>query len=165
MKPRLSFTILLIVLSYLLFAQNPYLVLTYTAEDNGTYEQLDSIKIMNRSQDCDTVLFWPDTVLVLGSNVGLNEITNSGSGLQVYQNYPNPIIDRTTFELYVPEQDIVTFIAIDIAGRTVLNTSRILEEGMHAFEYTPAQAGIAFLSVLWREELRAPLKTHVVINN
>jgi len=61
-------------------AQNPYLVLTYTAEDNGEYVQLDSIKVKNRTQDCDTVLYWPDTVLVLGTNVSMQEITGNENG-------------------------------------------------------------------------------------
>jgi hypothetical protein len=37
--------------------------LTFTAVDNAAYIQLDSIKVMNRTQGSDSVIYWPDTSL------------------------------------------------------------------------------------------------------
>jgi len=43
--------------------------LTFTATDNGTYRQLDSIKIINRTHKESTTLIWPDTTVVLKDEV------------------------------------------------------------------------------------------------
>ena len=43
-----------------LFAQKNQLELTFTAIDSASWLQMDSIKVMNRSRGCDTVLYWPD---------------------------------------------------------------------------------------------------------
>lgn len=147
MKSRLFVTSLFLALSYLVTAQNPYLVLTYTAEDNGTYVQLDSIKVMNRSQDCDTVLYWPDTVLVLGSNVGMHEGIIENGGLQVFQNYPNPVINQTTIKIYVPADGLVIIIITDVTGRTVYKSEQVLEQGYHSFRYIPGIKGISLFTV------------------
>jgi uncharacterized protein (TIGR02145 family) len=48
-------------------AQQPSVTLTFTAVDNITYVQLDSIKVINRTRGTVTVLRWPDTALVLES--------------------------------------------------------------------------------------------------
>ena len=75
------------------FGQKPTLELTFTAIDSAAYVQLDSIKVMNLTQEGDTVLYWPDTVLVLDYLVGITKIHNEGNNLQVFQNYPNPVKD------------------------------------------------------------------------
>ena len=50
----LTVTALLLLVSA--FGQKPTLELTFTADNNGTYVQMDSIKIMNHTQGGDTVL-------------------------------------------------------------------------------------------------------------
>ena len=65
MRLRMHFTLLMLMVAYGISAQNPYLVLTFTAEDNGTYMQLDSIKVMNHTQGGEKVLHYPDTNIVL----------------------------------------------------------------------------------------------------
>lgn len=42
------------------FAQKGQLEVIFTAVDSTSWLQLDSIKVMNRCQGCDTVLYWPD---------------------------------------------------------------------------------------------------------
>jgi hypothetical protein len=53
-----------------LFSQRPTLELTFTAENNGVYVQLDSIKVMNRTQGGETIIYWPDTTLSLEISPG-----------------------------------------------------------------------------------------------
>jgi uncharacterized protein (TIGR02145 family) len=39
------------------------LELKFTAVNNNSYVRLDSIKVINRNDGCNTLLFWPDTIL------------------------------------------------------------------------------------------------------
>ena len=87
------------------FGQKPTLELTFTAIDSAAYVQLDSIKVMNRTQGGDTVLYWPDTLLVLDYQVGVSEINNNVGTFRVFQNFPNPVTDKTTVSLFIPEKD------------------------------------------------------------
>ena len=153
MRLRIHFTLLMLMVAYVISAQNPYLVLTFTAEDNGTYMQLDSIKVMNRTQDCDTTLLWPDTVLILGSQVGIIEPNDKGSELQVFQNYPNPVVDQTTISMYVPARDVVSIIITDVTGRIIYKSEKIFDKGHHSFRYLPGNTGISFFTASTHSEI------------
>jgi len=122
--------------------------LTFTAFDNTDHIQLDSIKVMNRTQEGDTVLYWPDTVLTLYL-VGTPE-TAKGNSFQAFQNYPNPIAYQTTISLYVPEKDNVHLIVSNILGRVVFKANRVLEKGLHSFQFTPSEGSLFFFTAQWR---------------
>jgi hypothetical protein len=81
---------------------------TYTAVDSAAYIKLDSIKVMNRTRYTDTMIYWPDTTLLLGITQGdlllhVGYTSSSPEGFQetnvtmkyfkVFQNYPNPMHD------------------------------------------------------------------------
>lgn len=129
--------------------QRPTMELTFTAENNGLYVQLESIKVMNRTQGGDTVLYWPDTVLSIYF-VGIPEINKTEKLFQVFQNYPNPVADQTTVSLFIPEKDQVNLIVTDILGRMLLNTDRVLEKGAHSFLFTPGSGSLFFFTAQWR---------------
>jgi len=124
------------------FGQKPTLELTFTAIDSASYVQLDSIKVMNRTQGGDTVLYYPDTVLVLDYTVGISEINDKGENLRVFQNYPNPVLDQTTITMFVPAKGKVGVVVSDILGRKFITTERILKRGYHAFQATLQYMGI-----------------------
>ncbi|MCD4774392.1 MAG: hypothetical protein K8R41_13520 [Bacteroidales bacterium] len=132
------------------YSQKPVLELIFTAIDSASYLQIDSIKVMNHTQGGDTVLYWPDTVLVLEYQVGISEINNEEDKLQVFQNYPNPVKDQTTLTLYLPEKGKVNLVITDILGRMVNNTERLLERGYHSFRFTPGGREIFFFSAFWQ---------------
>ena len=136
-------------ISISLFSQRPTLELTFTAENNGEYVQLDSIKVMNRTQSVDTVLYWPDTVLSI-YYVGIHEIPGSTSGFQVFPNYPNPVADQTTVSLYVPGRDKVSITVTDILGRTLVRSERVLDQGKHSFRFTPGSGNLFFFNARWQ---------------
>jgi uncharacterized protein (TIGR02145 family) len=123
--------------------------LTFTAVDNATYVQLDSIKVMNRTQGGDTVLYWPDTVLSF-NYVGLPEISDENNTFKILQNYPNPVDDKTTLSLYVPEKDKVSIIVADIMGRVIVQNERVLDKGEHSFRFTPGNENMYFFIVQWK---------------
>jgi hypothetical protein len=63
MKTKILLTILVLGLYVSTFGQKQTLDLTFTAVDSATYVQLDSIKVMNRTQGVSEMLYWPDTTL------------------------------------------------------------------------------------------------------
>jgi hypothetical protein len=66
-----------------LFSQRSNMELTFTADSSAAYIQLDSIKIMNRTQGGDTVLYWPDTVLSI-YYIGIDEIQAEENAFHVF---------------------------------------------------------------------------------
>lgn len=141
-KILLSFLILGIIISA--FGQN--LELGFTALDSTTNVQLDSIKIMNRTQSVDTVLYWPDTVLIL-YHVGIIDNLDKNTNFHIQQNYPNPVVDLTTININMPEKSDVNLTITDILGRQVINIKRQLEKGSHEFSFKPGNAEIYLFSV------------------
>lgn len=141
--------VLLIIASIIAFGQRPAYELTFTAVNNTTHVQMDSIKVLNRTQGGDTVLYYPDTVLTI-YYVGLSEITKKMNGFQVFQNYPNPVADQTTISINVPEKDKVSMAIMDLLGRVILRSGMVLEKGTHSFRFTPGPGSLFFFSAEWR---------------
>jgi len=131
------------------FSQRPALELTFTAENNGSYVRLDRIKIMNRTQGGDTILYYPDTVLSI-YDVGIPDISKGDNAFQVFQNYPNPVADQTTISLYVPDKDRVSLVVTDILGRVILQSDRVLDEGTHTLGFTPGNSSLYFFTARWK---------------
>jgi uncharacterized protein (TIGR02145 family) len=148
---KLTFVIVLLALMIDASGQNPYLKLIFTAVDNGYHAQLDSIKIINQTQECDTVLYWPDTLLLLGSDFGISDYNQSGKNFKVFQNYPNPVLNQTTIPVYVPEKGEVKIMITDLQGRMIAKTERELEIGLHSYSYMPGTTGISFFTTQWKD--------------
>ena len=150
MSKKLILIAFLAILGLGLYSQRPTLELTFTADNIGTYVQMDSIKIMNLTQGGDTMLYYPDNVLALNYQLGISEINLETRNLRVFQNYPNPVAGHTTISMYVPENDKVSMIMTDILGRVILKQERVLEKGLHSFRYTPGRGNLYFFTAQWR---------------
>ncbi len=150
MKLKLTQLFALTITCMMALGQRSAIELTFTARNNTTHVQLDSIKIMNRTQGGDTVLYWPDTVL--SSPLGIADILNGRIGFQLFQNYPNPVGDQTTINLTVPDHNQMTLIVTDLLGRTVYSKDLALSRGTHALLFTPGKESVYFLSANWRGE-------------
>jgi len=148
MKIKTLLTHIMLALTISVSGQS--ITLTFTAIDDTTYTQLDSIKVMNRIQDCETTLSWPDTVLVLTPPQGISETIGDVEDFQVFQNYPNPVTDQTTVTLYVPNKDKVGIIMTDILGRMIIQTERVLDRGKHTFLFTPGSGNLYFFNAQWQ---------------
>ncbi|MEA3479728.1 MAG: FISUMP domain-containing protein [Bacteroidota bacterium] len=131
-------------------AQKSTLELTFTALDSLSWLPLDSIKVMNRTKGGDTVLFWPDTVLVLDYTTGVLEQPQESTGLQLLQNYPNPVIDQTNITIYIPREDKVNIIIIDIWGKKIYEEEEVLKKGYHQFRFIPGAGKMFFFSVHYK---------------
>lgn len=122
--------------------------LTFTAIDSASYVQLDSIKVLNRTQECDTVLYWNDTVLVMNAPVGLPEINSRRKGFEI-RSYPNPVTDHATIELKLPDPGKTTMTVSDLLGRYLYSQERDLQAGSHAFQFLPGMARLYFVTATW----------------
>jgi uncharacterized protein (TIGR02145 family) len=138
--------------------------LSFTAVDSADWVQLDSIKVMNRTQGGDTVLYYPDTILILDYQVGVPEEGIDKEGFRVNQNFPNPFTDRTTISMYVPEKDMVSMTVTDIHGRMILKADRILEKGTHFFSLVPGSGGLILLTAQWKENISSIKMLHLYGN-
>ena len=152
------------------FCQKIAFNITFTATNNGASVKLDSIKVMNRTQGGDTIIYWPDTTLSLqispgdlllyigystGFPVGVHEINIEKKQFQLFQNYPNPVKDQSIISIYVPEKGSVNVVITDLQGRVVNCTARQLEKGNHSFRLTPGTGSLFFLTALWNSESRS----------
>jgi uncharacterized protein (TIGR02145 family) len=149
MKNRIILSVMLLFSGLMASAQRGNIVLTFTAENNGAYVQMDSIKVMNRTQGGDTMLYWPDTVLSV-YYVGIHENPSEKSTFQVFQSYPNPVEDQTTVSLYVPTKDRVVVTVTDILGRIIVQTDKVLDKGKHSFRFTPGGGDLFFFTARWQ---------------
>ena len=136
------------------FSQSGSIQLTFTAINNQDYVILDSIKIINKSLYCDTMLHYPDTLIILDYEVGILESEKDNPSLKVFQNYPNPVNDKTTISLNVPEKDLVSMVIQDMFGRVVIRTEKLLEKGYHSFQFVPGSSNLYFFTARWRSENR-----------
>ncbi|HNS18479.1 MAG TPA: FISUMP domain-containing protein [Bacteroidales bacterium] len=152
------------ILSLGLYSQRPTIELTFTAVDSAAYVRLDSIRVMNRTQGSETLIYWPDTTLSLEINPGdwllyvgyatfsivdIPEENDDISSFSVYQNYPNPMGDRSEISMYIPEKGKVQMMITDLQGKIVLRTDRQLDGGHHSFRFIPGGGHLYFLTANW----------------
>jgi uncharacterized protein (TIGR02145 family) len=140
MKPKIFTTAFFL----LLFASNTLgqrsaISLSFTGTANGQYAQLSKIDIRNLNENCDTTLYWPDTVLSL-IPVGTNDLHSFSGEFQVFQNVPNPVWENTKILLYLPESGKVTIDVSLLSGKRVAFFSQELQRGYHSFLFTPGGA-------------------------
>lgn len=115
------------------------LELSFTAENSGQYVQLDSILIKNLTQKLDTILYTPDTVLVLVYNITSiidNEFIEKNK-FTISNNYPNPFTELSSINVYLPEKERIEIIIRDILGREVGYYESTLNTGYHKFTLYP----------------------------
>jgi uncharacterized protein (TIGR02145 family) len=164
MFKKLTLFILPAVAHLLVFSQQTLVELTFTAVYEIEYVQLDSIRVMNRTRGEESMLYWPDTTISLEighgdellfvgyatfSAVGLPEEIDQTSSFELYQNYPNPMGERSEISLYLPQSGTVQIMITDMQGRSVLRTVHQLAEGRHDFRFYPGGGNIWFLTAYW----------------
>ncbi|MBK7028576.1 MAG: T9SS type A sorting domain-containing protein [Bacteroidales bacterium] len=129
------------------FSQMPVMRLTFSARSNIQYRQLDSVKVINRTQLCDTMLIWPDTVLHLDYQVGLKEWSLKDPSTGNIDFSPNPVTENATFGFYLPSVYPATIAISDLSGRILYQHTFKLEQGYHRFQWTSGLKGMYVLSI------------------
>ena len=110
--------------------------LRFTGTDKQQhYVKLDHVKIFNKTQLWQEVIYWPDTTLVLGGT-GVEEY-DIAKGFRIMQNTPNPFSGSTEFAITLPQERSVLIEMFDISGKKVISKSfGRLEAGTHIFNVT-----------------------------
>ena len=164
MKTKIILSVLVLTVIASVFGQKPKIELTFTAINNAAYIQLDSIKVMNRTQGGDNMLYWPDTTLTLGIipgdlllcigystgyQVGLQEIHPKILEFTLFQDYPNPVKDQSIISMFIPEKGIVNVMVTDVQGKLIISSDWQLDNGNHSFKFTPGDANLFFFTARW----------------
>lgn len=151
MKTKIILSTLALGLFVTAYCQKPSLELTFTAENNGQYVPLDSILIENLTQDGDTTLYAPDTLLSLQYTLGINETDLTKNAFIIYQNYPNPFRGKTEVDLYLPEKEHIKISVRDILGRELTHYEKKLNPGNHSFAFYPGNQKYYLLTVTGKQ--------------
>jgi uncharacterized protein (TIGR02145 family) len=162
MKTKIIFSVMAFAIMANAYSQNSTIQLTFTANNNGTNVQLDSIKVMNRTQGGDYMLYWPDTTLTYeitpgdlllylgywnGYPVGLQETHPKTGEFTLFQNYPNPVKDQSIITMFIPEKETVNTMVTDETGRSIISNEKNLDKGYHSFRFSPGNGHLFFLTV------------------
>jgi uncharacterized protein (TIGR02145 family) len=164
MKTKIIISVVALAVMASSFCQKPTIELTFTAIDNASYVQLDSIKVMNRTHVGDSVIYWPDTTLTMETNpgdlllcigyssgypVGLEEIYPKTPEFTLFQNFPNPVKDQSIISMFIPEKGLVNVMVTDVQGKLIISSGWQLDKGNHSFRFTPGDANLFFLTARW----------------
>jgi uncharacterized protein (TIGR02145 family) len=155
MKPRILLIILMIVMIMGAMAQKPTMVLTFTADSNAQHVPLNSILIENLTQGSDTMLYAPDTVLVLDYILGTDENEIIGNNIfTLFQNFPNPVKDKTIISINLQETGNILLMVNDVMGRKLIQQEYHLDSGRHSFTFIPGKESIYFFSVRSKDQIQ-----------
>ncbi len=140
----------------MLQAQPQSITLTFAARYYGAPVATDSILVKNINRNCDTVLYAPDTTLVLDYTVGLSEMIKPDKAFRVYQNYPNPVVNGKTFiDVRLPEKSQLVLKVYDMQGMAVTGYSGTLPSGTHTFAFYPEKRGNYLLTAIAGEKYQS----------
>jgi len=120
--------------------------LKFTAVNNTTWIPADSIKIINKTQDCDTMLYYPDTVLSL-SYVGVKEVSGGGSSFTFLDLYPNPVLNDAVLELAIHKGEEIEILVSSSSGQIIGRWKSTIEKGVHHFRLIPGNEGLYIITL------------------
>jgi len=104
---------------------------------------LDSIRIMNLTAGGDTMIYFPNNILVLGAT-GLDEL---GMAPITLRNQPNPFEGTTEVLVASDRSGMMAVHVHDATGREVASYNGRMPAGQHRFSFQTAQPGVHILSV------------------
>lgn len=124
--------------------------LSFTAKYHDHYYPLDSIIIENINTGSKIIKYYPDTLLQLTITHIDDLIRPVESGFTLSQNRPNPFEDKTNFNIYLPQNDLLTITVCNILGQELLHFERNLPAGRHSFTFSGSNEKIYFLTAKTR---------------
>lgn len=144
--------------------------LTFTADFNNSYAQLDSVKVYDLTQNTESLHIWPDTVyfievfsndefLFIGYsddyNVGVQEYEIDSEGFKLFPGFPNPMVNSTIITLSIPKNGDVYLEIYDILGRKLNSYNRPLEKGTHKFKLSSVSEKMIFVAAHWENTIQS----------
>lgn len=119
------------------------IVVTFEGTVDGAPTPVDSVLVMNLTQGGDTMIYFPDDQLVLGTT-GIRAAGRVGSAMQ---GLPNPFAGSTEVVL-----DAIGGMALlelhDVAGRELVSHAANLAAGTHRFRVNCERPGVHLLTVV-----------------
>ena len=138
-----------------ILGQKPVIQISFTSVNNQQWVPIESIVIKNITRGVDTTIYYPDTVLVLHYQVGIEELYQPAKELTVFQNFPNPVKEYTTINIYVPDKGEVSISINDALGRQIIGNDLVLDNGLHSFKFTPGPDHLYFFNAKWKQTSRS----------
>jgi hypothetical protein len=124
-----------LILNLLNASHSQNIELTFTAQSGGTPIPLDSVKIENLTQFCDTMLYGNDTILFLSSTTVNIESVLIEDNLTEILNYPNPFLEQTQIKIYSSASQFVHLKVYNLKGQEVAIFNDFLSAGTHEFSF------------------------------
>ncbi|MBQ9522917.1 MAG: glycosyl hydrolase 53 family protein [Paludibacteraceae bacterium] len=116
---------------------------------DGSYVELDRIRVINHTQGWQGTLFYPDTVLTLDNVSEVADFSHEKE-LTLWQNTPNPFNGSTEFCLTLTEPEEVHLVLMNVQGLIETVHSISLEAGTHRFRTTTKTQGTHMLTAISR---------------
>jgi hypothetical protein len=146
MKNNFYFAIIICVLINVNAISQNSLTLRFTAEFSCEKIQIDSVKIRNNTLGVDTMIYYPDTALVISMPTSIKDY-EADHGFHVSQNFPNPFVDKTSFTVSILNNEEVTIQIFDITGRSIIQNVYNLQTGNHQFDLNGVHSNVYYASV------------------
>lgn len=113
---------------------------------------MDSIHIKNLSVECDTTLYWPDTVLTI-SFTGMSGPNTSKAEFSMTPCSPNPVFYETEFSINLPKYGYIALYISDPLGRHIAGYNNYLGKGRHRFSLTPGREYYYIITAVYDGQL------------
>jgi len=154
MKKTKTLLIIFLLQQCLGFSQQTNIALTFSARNDTNYVSLNSIKVINEDRNCDTTLFWPDTVLHLNwVGVDENHYINQAFSLSLISQ--NPMKDQTCISVSLPESGNLQLLVSDILGKKLLQTNHSLDAGKHKLLFTPGNKLVYIVTGIFNSTIKS----------
>ncbi|MEI7982674.1 MAG: FISUMP domain-containing protein, partial [Bacteroidota bacterium] len=137
---KVTLFVIFAVLSLMKTEAQDYLI-SFTATGAVTF--IDSVTVDNLTDRTSVTLGGGDTLhLTLGVGINLPELNHG-----VLRIYPNPLTKESTMIFTSPETGIGAIRIVDLSGKTIYQTSKLLSAGKHTFSISGISRGIYFVKV------------------
>ena len=112
------------------------------ATNHREYVQLDSVRVENINRSWEETLLYPDTILMLIDETGIDEIANNASSCI---SYPNPFNGTSRIELTLPQEEQLSLRVYNLVGQLVMEKHLQVEAGKSHFEIGLTHPQVYFL--------------------
>lgn len=119
------------------------ITITFAGDLNGAPIALDSIRVQNLDTGGDTLLLYPDTVLVLDFSTGIRDLTGDAAPIRCL---PNPFLGGTEIGVASTGGEMLLMVH-DATGRLVASQRVDAAPGQHRFRYTSGMPGLHVVSM------------------
>jgi len=156
MKTKTFLSIAMFAMMAGAYAQEPSITLTFNAQYQDEAIMLDSIFIQNLTQGGDTMLYWPETTLMIDITTGFSETIQSfEKRFEVSQNIPNPFADMTTVSVLIAEKGYIEMTVRNIMGQNIAFYAGTLDAGTHRFTFYTGNDRFYLMSAFFKGETRS----------